>query len=57
MVIESGPAWIPCPDCDEYLCTIHECHACDCDCPSVDEWPVDPYSTGGYQVTIVHSRN
>ena len=36
--------WIPCPGCDEFYCTIHQMHACDCDCPPVDEWETDPYS-------------
>lgn len=38
------PAWIPCPSCPEFWCTIHDQHACDCPCPPVEEWAVDPYS-------------
>ena len=41
-----GPAWIPCPCCDDYWCVIHDAHAYDCDCPEIDEWTVDPYTTG-----------
>lgn len=40
-----GPAWIPCPEgCGEFWCNIHDMHACDCDCPPIDEWKVDPYT-------------
>lgn len=38
------PLWIPCPCCDEYLCTRHELHVCDCDCPPINELDFDPYS-------------
>lgn len=38
------PAWIPCPDCEDYWCTIHNCHAFECECPPIDEWDYDPYS-------------
>ena len=38
------PAWIPCPCCENFLCTIHGMHAHDCPCPPVDEWPTDPYA-------------
>ena len=41
-----GPAWIPCPCCDDYWCVIHDAHAYDCDCPEIDEWTVNPYTTG-----------
>ena len=42
------PAWIECPDCDDFWCALHGMHAYDCPCPSVDEWaeydlsPYDP---------------
>lgn len=36
--------WIPCPHCDEYWCTIHDCHVFECDCPPIEEWESDPYS-------------
>lgn len=39
------PAWIRCPDCENYLCTIHQEHAHDCPCPPVEEWETDPYSS------------
>ena len=42
----SQPAWVPC-DCDEFWCTIHQQHVYECDCPSIDQWDVDPYATGG----------
>lgn len=41
------PAWVPCYECDEYYCTIHNRHASECDCPGVDEWShagIDPYN-------------
>lgn len=45
---EPVPAWLLCPDeCGEYYCTIHHMHACDCECPPIDEWEIDPYSEGG----------
>ena len=37
------PAWIPCPCCDNFLCTIHDTHVHDCDCPPIEEWQEDPY--------------
>lgn len=42
---QAQAAWVPCIDCDEYFCTIHEMHAHECDCPPVDEWPAgsSPY--------------
>jgi hypothetical protein len=42
--VEHLPAWIPCPSCEEWMCTIHMTHASECPCPSVDEWSVDPYA-------------
>jgi len=44
------PAWIPCPDCDDYWCTLHQCHVYDCECPDVEVWAkrgVWPYESGG----------
>lgn len=42
------PAWIPCPEgCGEFWCRIHEQHACECDCPPIEEWECNPYVTGG----------
>lgn len=38
------PYWAPCPACEDYWCTLHNTHAYDCDCPSIEEWEVDPYS-------------
>lgn len=42
-----SPAWVPCPCCEEFLCTIRRCHAHECDCPPIEEWEVDPYTSGG----------
>lgn len=44
------PAWIKCPDCDDFYCTIHEAHVADCKCPCIETWAlrgVDPYTAGG----------
>jgi hypothetical protein len=46
----SPPAWIRCNCCDEFWCSIHSQHAWECECPEIDEWEVDPYSTGGKPV-------
>lgn len=38
--------WIPCDSCDDFVCTIHEQHAWECACPSIDVWVeagYDPY--------------
>lgn len=45
----SVPAWIPCPACDDFWCTIHREHAHDCRCPHQTDWPdgIDPYLAGG----------
>lgn len=39
------PAWIECPDCDDYWCNLHQLHAYDCNCPPLDEWEGDAYSS------------
>lgn len=41
----TGPAWVPCPHCGEWLCTIHRMHVFECPCPPVDEWERSPYQT------------
>ena len=38
------PVWIPCPGCPEWICTVHDCHAFECDYPPVEDWDFDPYS-------------
>ena len=38
------PAWLNCPACHDYWCTIHNMHVHDCECPPVEEWTTDPYS-------------
>jgi DNA (cytosine-5)-methyltransferase 1 len=39
------PAWVRCPCCEDYLCTIHQTHVHDCNCPPREEWESDPYKT------------
>lgn len=41
------PAWVKCPSCENFLCTIHGCHVHDYPCPPIEEWKVDPYTEGG----------
>jgi hypothetical protein len=45
------PAWVKCPNCDDFWCSIHHMHAYDCECPSIDTWirvrKIDPYLAGG----------
>lgn len=38
MNIEMRPVWEPCPDCDEFICNLHQKHAFECDCPGVETW-------------------
>ncbi len=38
------PAWIPCPHCESFWCTLHGVHVYDCPCPPIEEWDIDPYS-------------
>lgn len=33
--------WYPCPDCEDYLCAIHNVHAHDCSCPTIETWCED----------------
>ncbi len=44
------PAWIPCPDCEDMFCTIHQMHTHECPCPPIEEWEIDPYTAGGQPV-------
>ena len=44
--IRQDPAWVPCTDCDEFWCNVHEQHAFDCPCPPIEDWTCDPYTTG-----------
>jgi hypothetical protein len=48
-----APAWIPCPRCDNFWCTIHGEHVHDCPCPEVGEWSCDPYLEGGPQPKLI----
>ncbi len=41
-----SPAWVPCKDCDEFVCLIHNAHVFECDCKPIDEWFSDPYFNG-----------
>lgn len=36
-------AWVPCPDCEDYWCTVHQQHAYECPCPDIEEWTTSPY--------------
>lgn len=38
------PLWVPCPCCDEFLCTEHRTHVFDCDCPAIENMATDPYT-------------
>ena len=42
-----APAWAPCGWCEDWYCRIHQEHAYDCACPPIEEWDVDPYTSGG----------
>lgn len=48
--LPSPPAWVPCNGCEEFWCSVHNQHAWECDCPPIDEWDVDPYTTGGIPI-------
>ena len=37
--------WTPCPHCEDYWCNVHEQHAWECPCPSIEELEEDPYVT------------
>jgi hypothetical protein len=37
------PAWVKCPCCEDYQCTIHGKHVTDCPCPPIEEWDEYPY--------------
>jgi len=45
--IKDWPAWVKCPCCENFFCTIHRMHVHDCACPEIDDWTVDPYLEGG----------
>lgn len=30
--------WIVCDCCEDYICTIHDQHVFECDCPAIDDW-------------------
>jgi len=39
------PLWIPCPDCDDFLCTLHHLHAYDCACPAIEDMTPEQRAT------------
>jgi hypothetical protein len=41
------PLWVPCDMCGDFICTKHQMHVSDCDCPGVDELKFWPYEEGG----------
>lgn len=48
--MSNKPAWVFCEMCEDYFCTIHNEHVCDCECPAIEDWAekgIDPYSEGG----------
>jgi hypothetical protein len=51
----SSAAWVPCPCCENFHCTIHETHAHDCPCPPVEEWESDPYSVAAPSLKLVQA--
>jgi DNA (cytosine-5)-methyltransferase 1 len=64
---EDRTIWERCACCDEWWCNLHEQHAHDCDCPSVEDWDgdVDPYistcrevaDTGGQGLQVPKQEN
>ena len=42
------PAWVPCPECGNFLCTYHGGHAHDCDCPALEDW-LEDWGTSPYE--------
>lgn len=48
--VEVVPAWARCPWCADYVCTLHQEHVADCECPGIEGWMelgIDPYTEGG----------
>lgn len=45
--LDKGPRWVPCPDCGEWFCLLHNEHAGECECPPIEELDFDPYTTWG----------
>ena len=44
--MSQDPAWIPCDQCDNFICTHHKMHAHDCPCPVLETWlehDLNPY--------------
>ena len=45
-IADDVPIWEPCDGgCGEYYCNVHLMRACECPCPSIEEWAVNPYLT------------
>lgn len=39
------PPWVPClMGCGDFVCTIHDLHVYDCECPPLEDWTADPYA-------------
>ena len=36
-IVMAIPLWIPCPECENFWCTMHQIHAHDCICPAIEE--------------------
>jgi len=34
--------WFICDMCDDWYCSTHNMHVCDCRCPPIEEWDYDP---------------
>ncbi len=48
--VETVPMWARCPWCADFVCTVHEQHVGDCECPPLEafiENDIDPYTEGG----------
>ena len=49
------PLWIPYPCCENFWCVVHDKHAHDCACPSIDQMDFDPYTEGGEDAYEIRS--
>ena len=55
------PAWVLCPDGDNFICSWHGGHAHDCECPDLEtwdsEWRLNPYEQAhpGWKCDIITS--
>ncbi len=51
------PAWIPCPHCENFWCTLHGVHVFECPCPPIEEWESDPYSDTQPETRTMNATN